>query len=186
MSVLFTSIFWGIDLIWDKRLGFLKETLVAPVPRIVIMIGRTLGSATVGFIQGIFVFLLTLLIGFRPETLVALPLVFVFMALIALFFTAMGTAIASLLEDMSAFPLIMNFLVMPIFFLSGALFPFQNLPDSIIWFSFINPLSYGVDGLRNALLGEAMFNWTFDAFILLVFIVFIMFLGAWLFRRIQI
>jgi ABC-2 type transport system permease protein len=186
MSVLFTSVFLGIDLIWDKRFGFLKETLVAPVPRITIMLGRTLGSATVGFLQGLLVFLLTLLVGFRPEISMALPLAFLFVALIALFFTALGMAIASLLEDMSAFPLIMNFVIMPIFFLSGALFPIQNLPSSILWFSYINPLSYGVDGLRNILTGEVLFGWHIDIAVLFALIVFILFIGAWLFKKIQI
>ncbi len=186
MSILFTSLFSGIDLVWDKKSGFLKESLVAPVKRMTIMIGRTLGSASIGFAQGVIIFLLTLLVGFRPELSPLLPLVFLFMFLIALFFTAMGIAIASLLEDMSAFPLIMNFLVMPIFFLSGAIFPLQNLPLSIRWFSYINPLSYGVDGIRTSLVDHSFFSLGLDILVLCIAILIVLFIGSWLFKRVQI
>ena len=119
MSILFTAMFSGIEVIWDRQFGFLKETLVAPVSRAKIMIGRTLGGATVSFLQGLFVLILSLLIGFKFN-IIGLPLAIVFMLLIALLFTAFGTAIASVLEDMQAFPLIINFIIMPLFFLSGA------------------------------------------------------------------
>src|ERR1700722_11681533 len=99
MTVLFSSVFSGIELIWDRQFGFLKETLVAPVPRILIMIGRTLGGATVGIIQGLIVLVICLATGFRPSTWTALPMAVLFMALIAVMFTALGTAIASGLSD---------------------------------------------------------------------------------------
>ncbi len=86
MTVMFASVFSGIDLIWDKQFGFLKETLVAPVSRTKILFGRTLGSATVSMIQGFIVFTLTMVLGFRPENLFFLPLAFFFMLLIAFFF----------------------------------------------------------------------------------------------------
>src|SRR5258708_22232986 len=128
MTVLFTSIFSGIELIWDRQFGFLKETLVAPVPRLTIMIGRTLGGATVAVIQGIVVFAVCALAGFRISGVAALPEALGFTALIALLFTALGTAIASVLPDFPGFQLAMNFLVMPLFFLSGALFPLSHVP----------------------------------------------------------
>src|SRR3989304_8954555 len=155
MGVLFTAIFSGIDLIWDRQFGFLKETLVAPVRRTEIMLGKTLGGATVATLQGIIVFVLTLFIGFKPQSLLALPLALVFIFLIALLFTALGTALASVLEDMQGFQLIMNFLVMPIFFLSGALFPLKGLPYVIELFTKINPLTYGNDGLRDILIASS-------------------------------
>jgi ABC-2 type transport system permease protein len=123
MSTLFSSIFSGIGLLWDRQFGFLKETLVAPVPRLHIMIGRTLGGATVSTIQGLLVLLVCLVAGFRPEHLSTLPLAVLFMILICTVFAALGTVIGSNLQNMQGFQLIMNFLVMPIFFLSGALFP---------------------------------------------------------------
>lgn len=186
MSVMFSSVFSGIDLIWDKQFGFLKETLVAPVSRTTIMFGRTLGAATASFLQGIFVFILTLIFGFRPETIMFLPMAFLFMLFIAFFFTALGTAIASTINDMHAFPIIMNFLVMPLFFLSGALFPFENFPNAIKVISYVNPLSFGVDGLRWAMTGVSAIGTGLDLIILLGFILISMFSGVILFRRIQV
>src|SRR3954469_8623201 len=126
MSVLFTSIFSGIGLLWDRQFGFLKETLVAPVPPTTILSGKTLGGATVAMIQGTLIFVVCLLAGFRPVSLAAVPLAFLFMALTPVVFSGLGTAIGSTLQDMQGFQLIMNFMVLPIFFLSGALFPLTN------------------------------------------------------------
>src|SRR5271163_3206426 len=116
MTILFTAIFSGIELIWDRQFGFLKETLVAPVPRILIMIGRTLGGATIAMIQGLIVVVICFAVGFRVTDYSQLPVAIVVMILIAIMFTALGTAIASILSDFQGFQLIMNFLVMPIFF----------------------------------------------------------------------
>lgn len=185
MSILFTGVFGGIELIWDKQFGFLKETLVAPVSRETIMIGRTLGGATVATIQGVIVFVITLLAGFRPELTWSLPLAFVFMALIALLFTAFGTAIASVLQDMQAFPLVMNFLVMPLFFLSGALFPLDNLPSVMHYVTRFNPLSYGIDALRGSITTGNVFSFGLSGGVLLASTIFFLMLGAWLFKRME-
>jgi ABC-2 type transport system permease protein len=184
MTLLFTSIFSGIELIFDRQFGFLKEMLVAPVPRLLIMIGRTLGGATVAMIQGLIVVLICVIAGFRPS-LAALPLALVFMALIAILFTALGTAIASVLSDFQGFQLIMNFLVMPIFFLSGALFPLSNVPGAIGLIATIDPLSYGVDGLRSALIGASHFGIGLDLAVLSVIATACMIAGARFFSRIQ-
>jgi ABC-2 type transport system permease protein len=186
MSVLFTSIFSGIEIIWDRQFGFLKETLVAPVSRLTIMIGRTLGGATVAIMQGIIVFVITLLAGFRPESLWMLPVMLLVMFIIALLFTALGTGIASLLEDFQGFQLIMNFLVMPLFFLSGALFPLEGLPTVIAIITRIDPLTYGVDALRTTLIGASHFGLSLDMGILSVITVCFLFIGSYLFSRIQI
>lgn len=186
MSVMFSSVFSGIDLIWDKQFGFLKETLVAPVSRTKILLGRTLGAATVSSSQGLIVFALTLVFGFRPEDYWLLPVVFLFMMLIALFFTALGTAIASVISDMHAFPLVMNFLVMPLFFLSGALFPLENFPPGIKMVSHANPLSYGVDGLRGSLAGISTFGLLTDLAVLLACIAIVLASGVYLFKRIEV
>lgn len=187
MSILFTSMFSGIGLIWDRKFGFLKETLVAPVSRMKIMFGRTLGGATVGFAQGVIVTVITFVIGFRPANLWMLPLALVFMFLIALLFTALGTAIASNLDDMQSFPLIMNFLIMPIFFLSGALFPLDNLPKSIQIVSYLDPLSYGVDALRGSFGGpdQFYFGLGLDLLVMVLSIFFVLSIGSYLFKKIQ-
>jgi ABC-2 type transport system permease protein len=185
MAVLFSSIFNGIALLWDRQFGFLKETLVAPVPRINIMIGRTLGGATVAMCQGILVLLVCLIAGFRPVNLAILPLAFVFMALIAVVFGALGTAIGSVLQDMQGFQLIMNFLVIPIFFLSGALFPLTNLPKVLSVITSIDPLSYGVDGLRGALIGASHFGLATDISVLCIVAIVFISTGSYLFSKIQ-
>ena len=186
MSVLFTSIFTGIEIIWDRQFGFLKETMVAPVSRFQIMLGRTLGGATVGAIQGIVVFLLTLIVGFRPANILMLPFGLLFIFLIGILFTSLGTAIASKLEDMQGFQLIMNFLVMPIFFLSGALFPLQGLPKVMEIITKIDPLSYGVDGLRGTLINVWTFGITTDFIVLSIFTAVLLIIGSYLFSKIQV
>jgi ABC-2 type transport system permease protein len=186
MAVLFTSVFSGIALLWDRQFGFLKETLVAPVPRIYVMIGRTLGGATVAMLQGTLIVVVCLIAGFRPVSLIGMPLGFVFMALIAIVFAALGTSIGSSLQDMQGFQLIMNFLVLPIFFLSGALFPLNNLPRALSFVTKLDPLSYGVDGLRAAFIGTSHFGAIVDAVVLAVVAVGLLGLGAWRFSKIEI
>lgn len=186
MTVLFTSIFSGIELIWDRQFGFLKETLVAPTSRLKIMIGRTLGGATVATIQGIIVFIISMIAGFRPTDIAMLPAAFMIMLLIALLFTAMGTAIASLLEDMQGFQMIMNFLVMPLFFLSGALFPLAGLPQAIVLAATLNPLAYGVDALRGTLIGQVHFGLGIDILVLSGVSALFLVIGSYLFSKIEI
>ncbi|MFH1788159.1 MAG: ABC transporter permease [Candidatus Altiarchaeota archaeon] len=185
MSILFTSMFTGIEVVWDRKFGFLKETLVAPIPRTHIMIGKTLGGATVALIQGIVIFALTLVIGFRPESVTALPLALVFAALISILFTAIGTAIGSQIDDLHAFPMIMNFLVMPMFFLSGALFPVDGIPSFIHALVVVNPLSYGVDGLRGTLAGVHTFSLATDVAVLATLSVITSITGGILFKKIE-
>jgi ABC-2 type transport system permease protein len=185
MTVLFTSVFSGIELIWDRQFGFLKETLVAPVSRLTIMIGRVLGGATVAVGQGLIVCAFCLLAGFRFSGLAAAPVALMFMALIAVLFTALGTAIASAMTDFQGFQLVMNFLVMPTFFLSGALFPLRDAPWALQVVARFNPLAYGVDGLRGALGGVAYFHAATDVSVLAAVTVGLMFFGGYLFARIE-
>ncbi len=186
MGIIFTAMFAGIEIIWDRQFGFLKETLVAPVSRVKIMVGRTLGGATVAVFQGLVVFLLTIVAGFKPVDLQFFPVAFTFMVLLGLFFTALGTAIASVMQDMQAFPLIMNFLVMPMFFLSGAIFPIKGIPASLIYLAKMNPLSYGVDGMRAALASQTYFGLLADYSVLVLATGILLILGSYLFSRIQI
>ena len=159
MGILFNAVFSGIELIWDKQFWFIKETLVAPVPRWLIMLGRTAGGATVALLQGVIVIVLCLIVGFRPQGLGQLPLLPIYMVLVAVFFTALGTVIACLVADFQAFPLVMNFMVLPLFFLSGALFPLGQVPPALAFIARLNPLAYGIDGLRGSLTGA----WHFSA-----------------------
>jgi ABC-2 type transport system permease protein len=186
MGILFTSIFSGIGLLWDRQFGFLKETLVAPVPRLQIMAGRTLGGATIAIIQGALVLVVCLLAGFRPQGFAAIPMAIGFMALIAIVFAALGTAIGSTLRDMQGFQLIMNFLIMPIFFLSGALFPLENLPTALTVATRLDPLSYGIDGLRAAFIDVSHIGVMVDVTVLAALAALFLVLGSWAFSKIQV
>lgn len=186
MSILFMCVFSGISILWDRQFGFLKETLVAPVPRMHIMLGRTLGSATVALIQGVLVFIVCLIVGFRPHSWTAFPQALVFMAMIALNFAALGTAFGSVIKDMQGFPIIMNFMVMPMFFLSGALYPLAHLPWALTIITRIDPLTYGIDGLRGSLIGAWHFNFALDVAVLAVIAASFLGLGAYFFSTIEI
>lgn len=185
MSILFTSIFSGIAMLWDRQFGFLKETLVAPVPRFEIMLGRTLGGATVACIQGLLIMAVCLIAGFRPVSLLRFPLAFLTMALIAIVFAALGTALGSIVQDMQGFQLIMNFMVLPIFFLSGALFPLAGLAKPLAFATRLDPLTYGVDAMRTILINDSHFGLAWDLPLLGVFAVAFLSLGAYLFSRIE-
>ena len=186
MSVLFSSIFSGLGLLWDRQFGFLKETLVAPVSRLQIMIGRTLGGSTVALMQGMLVTVVCVLAGFRPVNYYTAPIALGFMVLIALLFAALGMAIGSGLQDMQGFQLIMNFLVLPIYFLSGALFPLVGLPRMLAIVTALDPLSYGIDGMRSVLLGHTVFGALTDFVVLAVVGSILMVFGAWRFSKIEI
>ena len=184
MTVLFTGIFSGIQIIWDRQFGFLKETLIAPVSRVSIMLGQTLGGATTAMIQGIIILIISFFIGsmsFGFGILIAL----LFMILIGIAFTAMGIAIASRMEDMQGFQLIMNLVVMPIFFLSGALFPIANLPAALKIVVSVNPLTYGVEGVRYGILGASTIHPLMSLAVIGGFGLVMVLLGGYLFRKMK-
>lgn len=185
MSVLFTSIFTGLEIIWDKQFGFLKETFVAPVSRLEILIGKIFGGATVAMIQGVIVFIITLFAGFRPVSWESLPLAFLFLLLVALLSSALGATIAARLEDMQSFPLIFNFMIQPLFFLSGAIFPLHNLPPLLDFITKINPFSYGVDGLHYAFNGASVFSPWLSIAVLCGTTVVIFMVGVYQFSKVQ-
>jgi ABC-2 type transport system permease protein len=189
MTLLFSSIFSGIGVVWDKQFGFLKEILVAPVPRSSIMLGKTLGGATTATVQAFIMLLLAGLLGVPIFTnpigiLIALGL----MLITACGFVALGVAIASTMKDPHGFQLIMNFIVMPLFLLSGAFFPVTNLPSWLHIIVLLDPLTYAVDGLRNAVIGSALaaFPFTVTVPVLVGFMVATVLLGSFLFRKTQI
>jgi ABC-2 type transport system permease protein len=187
MSIIFTAIFAGLEVIWDRQFGFLKETLVAPMSRIDVMIGRTAGVATVATFQGMVVLIISLFFGFQPVSwLEVIPAILV-MFLIALIFSSLGTIIGSLLEDMQAFSLIINFLVQPLFFLSGALFSLQGLPGWLSFISRIDPLTYGVDALRVLLadIGHTDLGLNIDLAVLVIFALIFVLVGGYFFNKIE-
>mgnify|MGYP001619515836 CR=1 FL=1 len=185
MTILFTAVFSGIEVIWDRQFGFLKETLVSPVPRWQIMLGKTLGGATIALLQATLILILTLLFGFRPISFLAIIPAYIFMFLIGFLFSSFGVAIASKLEDMRAFPFIMNFILMPIFFLSGALFPLDSLPKEVAVVTLFNPLSYGVEGLRALLTGNANIPLAASLAVMIITSSILFAIGSYFFSRVE-
>ena len=156
MAILFSSMFTGISVLWDRQFGFLQEVLVAPISRSSFVIGRTVGGATTALIQGFIILLLALGLGVKVTSVLGLLLTIIFMVLIAFTAVGFGLVIASKMEDFHGFQIIINLIIMPLFFLSSAFFPIANnanFPDALIKISFANPLFYMVDGLRGSLTG---------------------------------
>ncbi|MFC1502348.1 ABC transporter permease [bacterium] len=182
MSLLFSSIFGGLQILWDKEFGFLKEIMVTPVSRLSIVLGRMAGGSTIALIQSFMILFLSMFLGFRFTSLHGLLIAMVFMFLIAFTFIGLGIAFASRMKDMHGFQLIMNFIVFPIFFLSGALFPIEGLPGFIKPLAYMDPLTYGIDGIRGALLGISAFPLTVDLIVMSAICLTIVTIGSLLFE----
>ncbi|MGP0063765.1 MAG: ABC transporter permease [Isosphaeraceae bacterium] len=151
MSVLFTSMFSAMSIIWDREFGFLKEVLVAPVPRWAVAVGKVLGGATIAVFQSMIMVVLAPFAGIYPSPQMAVELLLLCF-LIGVAMTSLGTAIAVRMRSMQSFQMIMNFLVMPLYFLSGAMFPLNSAPAWMQTLMVLNPLTYGVDALRHIVL----------------------------------
>jgi ABC-2 type transport system permease protein len=154
MSVLFSAIFGAMSIVWDREFGFLKEVLVAPIDRSAVAIGKSLGGATQAMVQGLILLVLAPVIGVKltfGSVAALIPLVFV----LAFALSSMGVAIASRMRSMQGFQVVMNFLMMPMFFLSGALFPLSGLPGWMTVLNRIDPAAYGMDPLRRVVLEGA-------------------------------
>jgi ABC-2 type transport system permease protein len=151
MTVLFTAMFSAISIIWDREFGFLKEMLVAPIPRSSVAIGKVFGGGTTALMQGFILLLFMPLVGI-PYNLEKIVMMMLVMFLLAISLTSFGVAFAARMKSMEAFPIIMNFILLPMFFLSGALFPLQNLPGWMQVLTKINPMTYAVDAMRGVAL----------------------------------
>ncbi len=183
MSMLFTSMFAGISVLWDREFGFLKEIMVAPVSRISIVLGRIAGGTTTAAIQGILILLISFIMGFKIPGVLSFLLSVVFMVLISTTFIGLGFIFASNMKDTQGFSMIINFVMFPLFFLSGALFPLQNLPVWIRYISYLDPLTYGVDGLRGILVGVSSFPIILNFIILVGSSLAMVLLGAYFFEK---
>lgn len=157
-TLLFSGVFWGIQILFDKRFGFLKEMLVAPVKRVKILLGNALGGATISLFQAVMIMIISSIVGFRIHNWALFPLAVLIMIALSLMLTSFGAGIASMVEDFQGFQGINNFLIFPLFFLSGALYPLNNVPGWLRILSEINPLSYAVDALRYTLINQTHFG----------------------------
>jgi ABC-2 type transport system permease protein len=185
MTVMFVGIGSGIQILWDKKFGLLKETLVAPVSRLEIVLGQTAGGATAAILQGFLLLIPAILLGLRIADLSGFIVALVFMALIGTGFTAFGIALASRMEDMTGFQLIMNFLLAPIFGFSGAFFPISSLPSWIAPFTYLDPLTYGVEGMRWGVTGVSQIHPGICLVVCSGFCIAALVAGAYLFRKVQ-
>jgi len=182
MNLIFAAMISTISIIWDREFGFLREILVAPIPRSSIVLGKTLSGSTVAFIEGIFVLAFAPFIKINIH-LVNLLLLLPLMFLIAFVCTSMGIVIAARMTSFEGFGVISNFVIMPMFFLSGAMFPIDNLPH---WISFVirlNPLTYGVDLLRWNTLGIKTFSLYIDFLFLIIFSFIMLSIGIFEFSK---
>jgi len=154
MTVLMSSFMAGMSVVWDREFGFLKEVLVAPISRVSVAVGKTLGSATVALLQGILILLFAPLIGISLSVwtvLALLPLMFLLSASMG----SMGILLATRIRSMEAFQATMQMLMFPMIFLSGVFFPIQGLP---VWMNIlvkINPATYGIAPIRQVMLGTS-------------------------------
>ena len=185
-TLLFSGVFWGIQILFDKRFGFLKEMLVAPVSRLRILLGNAFGGATISLIQALLVFVISFGLGFRPYSWSLVPLAFLIMAALSVMLTSFGAGIASMVEDFQGFQGINNFLIFPLFFLSGALYPLTNAPQALRIISEANPLSYAVDGLRYTLIHQSHFGLTKDLIVMTVSLVICVTFAVNRFNRIEV
>jgi ABC-2 type transport system permease protein len=183
MALIFSATFAGISVLWDREFGFLKEIMVTPTSRVSIVLGRVAGGSTTSLIQGVMILVLSLLIGFRIPGLIPVLLSLVYMVLIAVTFISIGLIFASNMKDVHGFNLIMNFVVFPLFLLSGALFPVENLPGPVRVLAYLDPLTYGVDGLRSVLIGASAFPPLVDLGALCGFAAVFVLLGAYFFEK---
>ena len=187
MAILFSSMFTGISVLWDKQFGFLQEVLVAPVSRFSIIIGRTLGGATIALIQGFIILFIAFGLGVPIAGISGLLLTIVFMVLSAFTAVGFGLVIASKMENFQGFQIIMNLIIMPLLFMSSAFFPIAtnpDIPNIIAKLSFFNPLFYMVDGIRGSLTG---LNYVVDPLVNLVIVlgicIFMLGLGSYFFSK---
>jgi len=185
MTILMSSMFTGVSVLWDRQFGFLQEVLVAPVSRLSIIIGRTLGGATIALLQGFIILIIALAMGVGVVGIGGLLLAILIMVLLSFTAVGFGLVIASVIKDFEGFQVIMNLILMPLLFLSSAFFPIvESSPAWLKAISLVNPLFYMVDGIRGSLTeANALFPPLFDLALIALMCVIIMGLGSYLFSK---
>ena len=184
MTILFSSVFFGLYIVWDKKIDFFKEVLVAPLSRVTIFAGKMVGGSIDALLQGAAMLVLGVVLGIRYN-LLTLVLSFVFMFVLASALVSLGLIIGSNMESVEGFQLIISFLVFPMFFFSGDLFPIDNLPSYLLLFTVIDPVTYAVDGLRGLLLGSSQLPIALNMAILAGFAAIMIGIGTWSFKRLK-
>ena len=191
-TALFSSIFFGVYIVWDKKIDFMKEVLVAPMRRTSLFVGKIFGGSTDTFLQILILFLIGFVfinIGLMPGlnlNVLSVLVSLVFLLITTIGLVSIGLIIGSQMESPEGFQLIISFLIFPMFFLSGALFPISNLPAWLAPFIFVNPVTYAVDGVRGSLLGFSQFNITLDLGVISLFSIVMILIGTYAFKKMKI
>jgi ABC-2 type transport system permease protein len=183
MSLLFTSIFFGLYIVWDRKIDFLKEVLVAPISRLSIFIGKIFGGSTDAMFQATLILIIGAFIGVH-YSLFSIPLAYGFMFLTTMILVSIGLILGSMMESPEGFQLITSFIVFPMFLLT--LFPFDKLPSYLVPFAYIDPMTYAVDGLRGVIIGANHFPLYFDAAVLALLAGIFIAIGTYSFKRMKI
>jgi ABC-2 type transport system permease protein len=190
-TALFSSVFFGVYIVWDKKVDFMKEVLVAPMRRTSLFVGKIVGGSTDTLLQILILFTIGVVFtigGIMPGLQltvysVAVSLVFLLVTTVGL--VSIGLIIGSQMESPEGFQLIISFLIFPLFFLSGSLFPITNLPNWLAPFIFVNPVTYAVDGIRGVLLGIHQFSLLFDFTLVCLFSVVMILIGTYAFKKMK-
>lgn len=154
MTILFSSIFSSLSIIWDKEFGMMKEILVAPVSRFTVVVGKALSGTLISVMQTMIILMIAPFLGVA----LSLPAILYTVAiaiLLSFCISSLGIIIATFYDSFESFSVIMNFIIMPMFFLSGAMYPVNNMPHILQVITRLNPLTYGVDAFKHVLLGES-------------------------------
>jgi ABC-2 type transport system permease protein len=183
MTLLFSSTMQGLSVLWDREFGFLKEIMVAPVSRVSIVLGRIAGGVTTSIIQALLILTISLVLGFRLQRWTDFFAALAFMLLVSFTFIGLGLVFASRMKDIQGFGLVMNFIIFPLFFLSGAFYPLTNLPWFIRGLSYIDPLTYGIDGLRGVMIRSQTHPVLTNVLVMIGFAALMLFLGAYFFEK---
>jgi ABC-2 type transport system permease protein len=183
MSILFGSIFYGAYVVWDKKLDFLKEVLVSPLSRTMIFFGKVLGGVTDALIQATFLLLLSFF--FNVHLGWNLILIYIFLFILVSGLVSIGLIIGSLMRSPEGFSLIMGFVNFPLIFLSGALFPLDNLPPWLSIITRLNPVTYGVDAIRGLMIDVHTFSYVTDFVVLMGYMIVLMVLGTIAFNKMK-
>ena len=183
MSVLFPSIFIGLSILWDRQFGFLQEVLVAPVSRLSIIIGTTLGGATIAVINGFIVWGISFLLGVNFVLSPLLILGFVFMLLTSFVAIGIGILLASKMQSIEGFQFVVSLLIFPMLFLASPFAPINSLPDTLKYVAFIDPVTYGIDGMRATLVGFSYFPVWVSLGVLVSLSVITMLAGSYFFSK---
>jgi ABC-2 type transport system permease protein len=191
-TALFSSVFFGVYIVWDKKVDFMKEVLVAPMRRTSLFVGKIVGGSTDTLLQILILFAIGIVftfVGIMPGlqlTVFSIAISLAFLIVTTVGLVSVGLIIGSQMESPEGFQLIISFLIFPLFFLSGALFPITNLPTWLAPFIFVNPVTYAVDGIRGVLLGISQFSLLFDFALVCLFALVMILLGTYAFKKMKI